>query len=161
MPIVGAIALHVSLLTFTLRVHPDRLDYVDQALGSCVKKLSGKPKLDDNRATKQVVALLSAPLEKYNDVVTALTLANYPSVMDHLDNVTNKVMAMVIIKSIMKNNTNITTADNVLVFVFMFITICVWFRISGLLLRHGLCYLLIDASAIQQYYILFYIFICQ
>ena len=32
MPIVGAIALHVSLLTFTLRVHPDRLDYVDQVL---------------------------------------------------------------------------------------------------------------------------------
>lgn len=32
MPIVGAITLYVSLLTFTLRVHPDRLDYVDQIL---------------------------------------------------------------------------------------------------------------------------------
>ncbi|XP_027331214.1 vacuolar protein sorting-associated protein 35B-like isoform X3 [Abrus precatorius] len=113
MAIVGAIALHVSLLTFTLRVHPDRLDYVDQVLGSCVKKLSGKPKLDDNRATKQVVALLSAPLDKYNDIVTALTLSNYPRVMDHLDNETNKVMAMVIIQSIMKNNTYISTADKV------------------------------------------------
>ncbi|KHN39416.1 Vacuolar protein sorting-associated protein 35B [Glycine soja] len=113
MPIVGAIALHVSLLTFTLRVHPDRLDYVDQVLGSCVKKLYGKPKLDDNRATKQVVALLSAPLDKYNDIVTALTLSNYPRVMDHLDHETNKVMAMVIIQSIMKNNTCISTADKV------------------------------------------------
>jgi hypothetical protein len=81
--------------------------------GSCVKKLSGKPKLDDNRATKQVVALLSAPLDKYNDVVTALTLSNYPRVMDHLDNVTNKLMALVIIQSIMKNNTYISTADKV------------------------------------------------
>ncbi|XP_014505154.1 vacuolar protein sorting-associated protein 35B [Vigna radiata var. radiata] len=113
MPIVGAIALHVSLLTFTLRVHPDRFDYVDQVLGSCVKKLSGKPKLDDSRATKQVVALLSAPLDKYNDIVTALTLSNYPRVMDHLDHETNKVMAMVIIQSIMKNNTCISTADKV------------------------------------------------
>ncbi|KAK7280763.1 hypothetical protein RJT34_25830 [Clitoria ternatea] len=113
MPIVGAIALHVSLLTFTLRVHPDRLDYVDQVLGSCVKKLSGIPKLDDNRATKQVVALLSAPLDKYNNIVTALRLSNYPRVMDHLDNETNKVMAMVIIQSIMKNNTYISTADKV------------------------------------------------
>nr|KYP33549.1 Vacuolar protein sorting-associated protein 35 [Cajanus cajan] len=113
MPLVGAISLHVSLLTFTLRVHPDRLDYVDQVLGSCVKKLSGKPKLDDNRATKQVVALLSAPLDKYNDIVTALTLSNYPRVMDHLDHETNKVMAMVIIQSIMKNNTYISTADKV------------------------------------------------
>ena len=150
MPIVGAIALHVSLLTFTLRVHPDRLDYVDQVLvcyfqtsqplyemwygqelhfslaasflefvqGSCVKKLSGKPKLDDNRATKQVVALLSAPLDKYNDIVTALTLSNYPRVMYHLDHETNKVMAMVIIQSIMKNNTCISTADKVCYFAY-------------------------------------------
>lgn len=34
MPVVGAITLYVSLLTFTLRVHPDRLDYVDQVLVS-------------------------------------------------------------------------------------------------------------------------------
>ncbi|KAF3974796.1 hypothetical protein CMV_001903 [Castanea mollissima] len=113
MPIVGAITLYVSLLTFTLRVHPDRLDYVDQVLGACVKKLSSKPKLEDQRAKKQVVALLSAPLEKYNDAVMALTLSNYPRVMDHLDNETNKVMAMVIIESIMKNYTCISTADQV------------------------------------------------
>ncbi|XP_034675655.1 vacuolar protein sorting-associated protein 35B-like isoform X2 [Vitis riparia] len=113
MPVVGAITLYVSLLTFTLRVHPDRLDYVDQVLGACVKKLSGKPKLEDSKATKQIVALLSAPLEKYNDIVTALTLSNYPRVMDHLDNGTNKIMAMVIIQSIMKNSTCISTADKV------------------------------------------------
>ena len=34
MPVVGAVTLYVSLLTFTLRVHPDRLDYVDQVLVS-------------------------------------------------------------------------------------------------------------------------------
>ncbi|KAA8537501.1 hypothetical protein F0562_027109 [Nyssa sinensis] len=113
MPIVGAITLYVSLLTFTLRVHPDRLDYVDKVLGACVKKLSSKAKLEDSKATKQVVALLSAPLEKYNDIVTSLTLSNYPRVMDHLDNGTNKVMAMVIIQSIMKNNTCISTDDKV------------------------------------------------
>ncbi|XP_030453470.1 vacuolar protein sorting-associated protein 35B isoform X2 [Syzygium oleosum] len=113
MPVVGAISLYVSLLTFTLRVHPDRLDYVDQILGACVKKLSGKPKLEDRRATKQIVALLSAPIEKYNDVVRALTLPNYPRVMEYLDSSTNKQMAMVIIQSIMKNNTCIREADKV------------------------------------------------
>jgi hypothetical protein len=35
MPIVGAISLHISLLTVTLGVHPDRLDYVDQVLVCC------------------------------------------------------------------------------------------------------------------------------
>ncbi|XP_026393892.1 vacuolar protein sorting-associated protein 35B-like [Papaver somniferum] len=113
MPVVGAISLYVSLLTFTLRVHPDRLDYVDQVLSACVKKLSSKAKLEDSRATKQIVALLSAPLEKYNDIGIALKLSNYPRVMDHLDSATNKVMAVVIIQSIMKNNTCISTADKV------------------------------------------------
>ncbi|KAK9740029.1 hypothetical protein RND81_03G005700 [Saponaria officinalis] len=113
MPVVGAITLYTSLLTFTLRVHPDRLDYVDLVLGACVRKLSGKPKLEDSRATKQIIALLSAPLDKYNDAVTALTLSNYPRIMDYLDNNTNKVMAIVIIQNILKNYTCISTADQV------------------------------------------------
>ncbi|KAI8029796.1 Vacuolar protein sorting-associated protein 35B [Camellia lanceoleosa] len=113
MPIAGAVTLYSSLLTFTLHVHPDRLDYVNQVLGACVKKLSGKGKLDDSRATKQIVALLSAPLEKYNDIDTALKLSNYPRVMEHLDDATNKVMAGVIIQSIMKSRTCISTADKV------------------------------------------------
>lgn len=113
MPAVGSIGLYVSLLTFILRVHPDRLDYVDQILGACVKKLSGKAKLEDSKGTKQIVALLSAPLDKYNDIGIALKLSNYPRVMDHLDSGTNKVMAVVIIQSIMKNNTCISTADKV------------------------------------------------
>ncbi|KAK8967762.1 Vacuolar protein sorting-associated protein 35B [Platanthera guangdongensis] len=113
MPIVSAISLYVSLLTFTLRVHPDRLDFVDQVLGACVKKLSGRPKIEDNKATKQIVALLSAPVEKYKDIDTALKLSNFPRVMDHLDNATKKVMAVVIIQSIMKNITYISTSDKV------------------------------------------------
>ena len=95
-----------------------------------MKKLSGKPKLEDNRATKQVVALLSAPLEKYDDTVTALTLSNYPRVMDYLDNGTNKVMAMVIIESIMKNNTCISTTDKVWLFSFCSISSTSFFKIS-------------------------------
>lgn len=113
MPIFGAVTLYSSLLTFTLHVHPDRLDYADQVLGACVKKLSSKGKLNDSKTTKQIVALLSAPLEKYNDIVTALKLSNYPRVMEYLDIETNKIMATVIIQSIMKNNTRISTADKV------------------------------------------------
>ncbi|KAF3440329.1 hypothetical protein FNV43_RR18613 [Rhamnella rubrinervis] len=113
MPIIGVVTLYSSLLKFSLHVHPDRLDYADQVLGACVKKLSGKGKIEDSKATKQIVALLSAPLEKYNDIVTALKLSNYPRVMEYLDNATNKVMATVIIQSIMKNKTQISTVDKV------------------------------------------------
>ncbi|CAH2051390.1 unnamed protein product [Thlaspi arvense] len=113
MPILSAVTLYSSLLKFTLHVHPDRLDYADQVLGSCIKQLSGKGKIDDSRATKEIVTLLSAPLEKYNDVVTALKLTNYPLVMEYLDNETKRIMATVIIRSIMKNNTLIATAEKV------------------------------------------------
>ncbi|KAK3037153.1 hypothetical protein RJ639_031040 [Escallonia herrerae] len=113
MPIVGAVTLYSSLLTFSLHVHPDRLDYVDQILGACVGKLSGKGKLEDSKATKQIVTLLSAPLEKYNDIETVLKLSNYPRFMEYLDDGTNKVMANVIIQSILKNKTCISTADKV------------------------------------------------
>ncbi|XAR58002.1 hypothetical protein NMG60_11026328, partial [Bertholletia excelsa] len=113
MPIAGVVILYSSLLTFTLHVHPDRLDYVDQILGACVKKLSGKGKLDDSKATKQIVALLSAPLEKYYGIETALKLSNFPRVMDHLDDETNKVMAGIIIRNIMEHGTVISTANKV------------------------------------------------
>ena len=35
MPAVGAITLYVSLLTFTLRVHPGWLDYCGSSTGMC------------------------------------------------------------------------------------------------------------------------------
>lgn len=81
--------------------------------GSCVKQLSGRGKVEESKATKQIVALLSAPIEKYNNVVTALKLSNYPRVMEYLDDETNKVMATVVIQSVLKNNTRITTVDKV------------------------------------------------
>ncbi|GER26249.1 vacuolar protein sorting-associated protein [Striga asiatica] len=112
-PIAGVVTLYASLLTFTLQVHPDRLDYVDQILGACVNKLSGREKLDDSKATKKIVALLSAPLEKYKDIDIALKLSNYPRVMEHLNNETKKEMASVIIQNIMKHKACISTAEKV------------------------------------------------
>ncbi|KAK6125918.1 hypothetical protein DH2020_040336 [Rehmannia glutinosa] len=121
MPIAGVVTLYASLLTFTLQVHPDRLDYVDQILPephsfscrSMCKKLSGREKLDDSKATKQIVALLSAPLDKYKDIDTALKLSNYPRVMEYLNDETKKEMANVIIQNIMNNKTCISTAEKV------------------------------------------------
>ncbi|KAL8168391.1 hypothetical protein V2J09_009890 [Rumex salicifolius] len=113
MPAFGIVTLYSSLLTFTLHVYPERLDYADQVLGSCVKRLSAIGKVDDSKAFKQIVTLLSAPLDKYNNVMTALKLSNYPCVIEYLDSATKKVMATIIIKSIMKNNTQVSTGDKV------------------------------------------------
>lgn len=113
MPIVGVVTLYASLLTFTLQVHPDRLDYVDQILGACVTKLSGKERLDDTKASKLIIALLSAPLEKYKDIDTVLKLSNYPLVIEFLNGQTNKEMANVIVQNVMKNRACISTAEKV------------------------------------------------
>lgn len=86
-----------------------------------MKNLSGRGKIEDKKATKQIVALLSAPLEKYNDIMTALKLSNYPRVMEYLDIPTNKVMATVIIQSIMKNGTRISTSDKVFVVILSYL----------------------------------------
>lgn len=53
-------------------------------------------------------------MEKHGDIVTSLELSNYPRVMDHLDNATTKVMAVVIIQSIMKIATCVSTSDKVI-----------------------------------------------
>ncbi|XP_013604421.1 PREDICTED: vacuolar protein sorting-associated protein 35C [Brassica oleracea var. oleracea] len=113
LPASASVTLYLFLLKFTLHVHSDRLDYVDQVLGSCVSQLSATGKLCDDKASKQIVAFLSAPLEKFNDVVTILKLTNYPRVMEYLDHDTNKAMAIIIIQSILKNDTRIATADEV------------------------------------------------
>ncbi|XP_051140548.1 vacuolar protein sorting-associated protein 35A-like isoform X2 [Andrographis paniculata] len=113
MPIGGIVTLYASLLKFALHVHPDRLDYVDQILGSCVKKISGIQKLDDSKATQQIVELLSAPLEKFKDIDIVLKLSNYPRVLDHLNDRTNKEVANIIVHNIMKNRTYIATAEKV------------------------------------------------
>lgn len=113
LPAAASVTLYLFLLKFTLHVYSDRLDYVDQVLGSCVTQLSATGKLCDDKAAKQIVAFLSAPLEKYNNVVTILKLTNYPLVMEYLDRETNKAMAIILVQSVFKNNTHIATADEV------------------------------------------------
>ncbi len=91
------------------------LTWLHTLQGACVKKLEGKGKVKDSKATKQLVALLSAPLEKYKDVVVVLKLSNYARVMEHLDYETNKVMAVVLIQSVLSNSTMITVPEKVTV----------------------------------------------
>ncbi|GAQ84640.1 VPS35B VPS35 homolog B [Klebsormidium nitens] len=107
MPLVSAVSLHVALLNFVLRCHADRLDYVDSVLGSCVKMLAGQGKIREAKSVKAIVALLSEPLAQYGDVVTVLQLGHYGQLMATLEFETNKVMAVLVIQSILKNGTRI------------------------------------------------------
>ena len=62
----------------------------------------------DARAEKQLVALLTIPLESY-DVVTVLGLGRYPALMGLLQLSMRKEMAVKIVQSILKNDTKART----------------------------------------------------
>jgi hypothetical protein len=81
--------------------------------GSCVKILAGQGKIRESKTVKQIVALLSEPLHKYGDVVTVLQLGHYSRVMATLEFETNKVMAVLVIQSILKNGTRISEVATV------------------------------------------------
>lgn len=81
--------------------------------GLCAKRLEGRGRVRDAKATKQLVLLLSGPLEKYKDVVVILKLSNYARVMEHLDHDNNKSMAVVLIQSVLTNYILITEPDQV------------------------------------------------
>lgn len=81
--------------------------------GLCAKRLEGKGRIKDAKATKQLVLLLTGPLEKYKDVVVILKLSNYAHVMGHLDHDTNKSMAVVLIQSVLSNYIQIGEPDKV------------------------------------------------
>lgn len=66
----------------------------------------------DPQAEKQVVALLSIPLDTY-DAVTVLGLHNYPSVMSLLSPPTCKQMAVTIVQSMLKAGTLVSNEAKV------------------------------------------------
>ena len=66
----------------------------------------------DPRGEKQVVALLSIPLETH-DIVTVLGLENYPSVMSLLSPTTCRQMAVTIVKSILDAGTLVSSEAKV------------------------------------------------
>ena len=69
--------------------------------------------MKDAKATKQLVLLLSGPLEKYKDVVVILKLSNYAHVMKHLDHDNNRSMAMVLVQAVLSNYIFITEPEKV------------------------------------------------
>ncbi|CAI5962212.1 unnamed protein product [Closterium sp. NIES-65] len=115
MPLKSVVSLHLALLQFVLRVHPDRLDYIDQVLAACVGILDARRQTKDSPTTKQLVALLSAALDKFGPggVLTVLQLPHYARVMGHLDHETNKAMAVVIIQNMVKHETTIGDPEKV------------------------------------------------
>lgn len=77
-----------------------------------IQALQKRDLASDPRGEKQVVALLSIPLETY-DTVTVLGLHNYPSLMALLSPPTCRQMAVTIVKSILDAGTLVSSEAKV------------------------------------------------
>ncbi|PSC73631.1 vacuolar sorting-associated 35B-like [Micractinium conductrix] len=112
MPAADVAAMYSALLGFSGTVYPDKLEYVDLVLQTCYNALQRRGPISEPKAERQVVALLSAPLEKY-DVVTVLGLSHYPSVMELLQPRMKREMAIKIVQTLLKSGTQVSGVDKV------------------------------------------------
>ena len=120
--------MHASLMSFAVAAHRDSIELVDSILASCASALGAAPtdasRLDsgactsadasaaselspppmivaDPKAVKQLVALLTVPLETY-DTDDVLRLSSYPRVMSLLQPADGRDMAVAVVKSVLK-----------------------------------------------------------
>ncbi|KAJ7231437.1 vacuolar protein sorting-associated protein 35, partial [Mycena haematopus] len=109
-------ALFVSLTNLSLSCYPDRLEYVDQVLGFAADKIkehSESPDLHAQQTTSNLAALLVAPINSYQSVLTLLAIPNYAPLLTKQLFSTRRSIAHSIISSVLKNETIVETPDDV------------------------------------------------
>ncbi|KAI6046979.1 vacuolar protein sorting-associated protein 35 [Pisolithus marmoratus] len=102
-------ALFVSLTNLSLSCYPDRLEYVDQILGFThekIKEFSKSPDLHAPQTATNLAALLVAPINSYQSVLTLLAIPRYLFS-------TRRSIAHSVVSSVLKNETLIETPRDV------------------------------------------------
>ncbi|KXN86149.1 Vacuolar protein sorting-associated protein 35 [Leucoagaricus sp. SymC.cos] len=108
-------ALLVSLTNLSVSCYPDRLEYVDQILGFAAEKIkeySDNPDLHAQQTTANLSALLVAPINSYQSVLTLLAIPNYVPLLTRQLFSTRRSIAHSIISSVLKNETIIETPED-------------------------------------------------
>ncbi|KAF7295202.1 Vacuolar protein sorting-associated protein 35 [Mycena indigotica] len=109
-------ALFVSLTNLSLSCYPDRLEYVDQVLSFAadkIKEYSESPDLHAPQTTTNLAALLVAPINSYQSVLTLLAIPNYAPLLTKQLFSTRRSIAHSIVSSVLKNETIIETPEDV------------------------------------------------
>jgi vacuolar protein sorting-associated protein 35 len=109
-------ALLVSLTNLSLSCYPDRLEYVDQVLGFAQEKInefSSSSDLHAQQTASNLSALLVAPINSYQSVLTLLAIPNYAPLLTKQLFSTRRSIAHSIISSVLKNETIVETPEDV------------------------------------------------
>ncbi|KAG1857109.1 vacuolar protein sorting-associated protein 35 [Suillus subluteus] len=109
-------ALLVSLTNLSLSCYPDRLEYVDQILGFAhekIKEFSESPDLHAPQTAANLAALLVAPINSYQSVLTVLAIPHYVPLLSQQLFSTRRSIANSVISSVLKNETIIEAPEDV------------------------------------------------
>ena len=109
-------ALFVSLTNLSVSCYPDRLEYVDQILGFAAEKImefKDSPDLHSPQTTSNLAALLVAPINSYQSVLTLLAIPNYGPLLSRQLFLTRRSIAHSLVSSVLKNETIIETPEDV------------------------------------------------
>ncbi|KAI0717512.1 vacuolar protein sorting-associated protein 35 [Cerioporus squamosus] len=109
-------ALLVSLMNLSVSCYPDRLEYVDQILGFAAEKIrefTDSPDLHHPQTIANMSALLNAPINSYQSVLTLLALQQYSALLTQQPYSTRRTLAHSLISSVLKNETIIETPEDV------------------------------------------------
>lgn len=124
--------MFVSLTNLSLSCYPDRLEYVDQVLAYAAEKVQQynsryvhllkhrlrftylvSPDLHAPQTTSNLAALLVAPINSYQSVLTLLAIPNYAPLLQRQLFSTRRSISHSIISSVLKNETVIETPEDV------------------------------------------------
>ncbi|OJJ51498.1 hypothetical protein ASPZODRAFT_127578 [Penicilliopsis zonata CBS 506.65] len=115
LPIQDIMALLVSLVNLALNIYPQKLEYVDQILDFASQKTAeytDHADLHSAPAQQNLLHLLVAPLRSYVSIFTALALPHYIPLLSTQSYPTRRSVAGEVIRSILKNRTQIATAEH-------------------------------------------------
>lgn len=115
-PRVAIVSAYSAALALTLRLRRDRIEMVDELLARAAAALSAPRAAGEGAADEDypaleraVVALLTAPLDAYDDVIKLLELRSYPAVAEVLAVGTRRAMAAEVVRSLIRSGRAISS----------------------------------------------------
>lgn len=109
-------ALFVSLANLSLSCYPDQLEYVDQVLAFAREKVGEfqqSPDLHTPVTASNLNALLLSPINAYLSILTLLALPNYNALLSVQPYATRKNIAHAVLMSVLRNETVMSTPEDV------------------------------------------------
>lgn len=106
----------MSIANLSLSCYPDHLEYIDQIFSyatSKVREYQQNPDLHAPPTAANLLALLLAPIQSYVSVLTLLAIPSYIPLLSVQPYTTRAAISHAVVSSVLKNNTQIETTDDV------------------------------------------------